>query len=117
MALKGDQVRGDEGIAGQARVVQREREECTEGVEAVVRQTLSVGPQDQKPIEQQLLVAKSTPAALTQEARLEQGEAAANGAPPVGTQGVFVNPGVTSLPTMLLLRSTQVDRVLFCQIV
>ena len=64
MAIKGDEVLVDEGIAGHEVVLKREPQQRTDLIVAVVRQAVSVRHHDEKHIEQEFMLAQAAPEAI-----------------------------------------------------
>ena len=64
VAIKRNEVLLDEGIAGEEVVIQGELQQRTYLIEAVVRQTIAISDQDQKHLEQELMLAETAPEAI-----------------------------------------------------
>jgi len=64
VAIKGDEVLVDEGIAGHAVVIQRALQQRTDLLVAVVRPAVAVRDQAEKPIEQKRMLTQSGPEAI-----------------------------------------------------
>jgi hypothetical protein len=61
VAIKGNKVLLDQSIAGEKVVIQGELQQRTELIEAVVGQAVSISDQDQKHIEEKLMLTETAP--------------------------------------------------------
>jgi fructose-specific component phosphotransferase system IIB-like protein len=91
VAIKRDEVLVDQGVACHEVVIKGALEERTNLIEAVVGQTVAISDQDEKHIEQELMLAEAAPEAIAYEAMLDESEAAGNLADPLGAQGTLFN--------------------------
>jgi hypothetical protein len=84
VAIKGEEVLLDERITGDEVVIERELQQGTYLIEAVVGQAVAVGHQDQKDVQQQLMVREAGPKAIAYEAMLKESKATGDLADPLG---------------------------------
>jgi len=115
MPVKSDELFLDQRVSGEQILIGIDAQKGTDLVKAVVGESLAIGHQDQKQVEQELMVAEAGPEALSHKAVLDEGEAAGDCADPPGTQWRSLYHG--SPPWGRTLRQTdqEVHLVLFCK--
>jgi hypothetical protein len=96
--VKHDEILVDQGISSEEGVIKGALEQRTNLIEAVVGQAVSVSHEDQKDIQQELMLAEAAPEALASAAMLEEREAAGNLADALGTQGTLFNHDAPPCP-------------------
>lgn len=84
VAIKGDEVLLDERMTGEEGGIERERQQGTDLIEAVVGQAGAVGHKDYKDVQQQFMVREAGPKAIAYEAMRKESKAASNLADPLG---------------------------------
>jgi hypothetical protein len=89
--VEGDEIFCHEGVSGQDVLIERDLEQGADLVVAVIGQTVTVCHDDQKEVEQELVVGEALPETIAQETMLDKGEAAINPANTVARKDLFVH--------------------------
>lgn len=98
MAIHGEAILVEEGLAGHEVVLERAPQQPTACIVAVVRQAVAVRDQEQTHRAQECRLAEAAPAALAYEAMREAREAARHLAAALGTKGMVLQQGGPPCP-------------------
>ena len=93
MAVKGNQIFGNEGVSRLDVFIEVEVKQGDDPVIAVEGNTKAVANQDEKEIEEQLLVGEALPEAIPKETVFDGGKAAFEPAHPFRDEGCFMHQG------------------------
>jgi len=94
VAVEGNQIFGDEGVSGVDVFLEVEVKQGDDPIVAVERNPETVANQDEKEIEEELLVGEALPEAIPKEPVFDGGKAAFEPAYPFGDEGCFMDQGM-----------------------
>ena len=94
VAVKGNEIFGDEGVSCLDVFVEAEVKQGDDPIIAVEGNTKAVANQDEEVIEEEFMVGEALPEAIPKEAVFDGGKAAFEPAHPFGDEGGFMNQGV-----------------------